>query len=159
METVIGLDEIVKSPALLQLALGCVGDDHRHGEHRQYEYDVEEGLAAKRLVHQVSEQEAEHEAAQCRTDGERERAHDGPAEAGVGEHFPEQVEADKVCFRPRTEVYRPLVEGEVELQQQDRHQQECEQRNQREKQRQLEMPYRKPSRSTASFAGELRCAG
>jgi hypothetical protein len=51
------------------------------------------------------------------------------------------------------------MEGEVKLQQQDRHQQEREERDQRQQQRQLEMAYREAPRLTACHARELCFAG
>src|SRR5581483_6310411 len=97
---------------------------------------------------------AEHKTAQCRTGRESERAHDGPAEAWIGQHLLEKVETDELRVPPGAEVYRPLMKRKIKLQQKHRHQQKYEQRDQRQQERKLELPDRAAARSAA-----CRCFG
>ena len=131
-------DDVVDRSALVQHHLRGVGDHDRHGQHRQDEDHVEERLAAKRLVHQIGEQEAEDEAADRRGGRERQRAHDRPAEPLVGEHVLEQLKPDEVGLPPGAEIDCPLVEREIELQEQHRQQHQHEQRDQRAEDRPAE---------------------
>ena len=62
--------------------------------------DVVERLAAERLVHQVGERKSDQEAADRGAGGECQRAHDRPAEARIGQHLAEKIEADKFGLRP-----------------------------------------------------------
>jgi hypothetical protein len=153
--------QIVERAVAVEQHLRRIGDHHRHSQHRQDEQRIIERLAAERAIDQIGEQKTDDKAADRRPAGKDQRAHHCPTEARITEYLAEDIEPDEIRVPPGCEVDRPLMEREIELQQQCRREEAEQQQQERRQDHPLDAPHRAVARdaSPARRRSALHAAG
>ena len=114
--------DLVDRALLVEEHLEGKADDHRDGEHWNDEEHVVEAPAAEGLLQEKGQTEAEQNREEGGKAREDKRASEGRQEPLFGQDLQEEVQPDEACGPPGSQVCGPLMEGEVDLEAQDRNQ-------------------------------------